>query len=58
MTARVLSAIRRHHPLAAARIAYVEQDGDRWAAFDDDDRRVAWGRIAWLGLRVVLHGVA
>ena len=58
MTARIRALLRRDWALAAARIAYVEQDGDRWAAFDVDDRRVAWGAVRWLGLRVVLHGVA
>jgi hypothetical protein len=55
MTARIRALLRHDYPLAAARIAYVEQDGDRWAAFDVDDRRVAWGTTK--GRAVVLHGV-
>jgi hypothetical protein len=55
VTARIRALLRRDWALAAARVAYVEQDGDRWAAFDVDDRRVAWGTTK--GRAVVLHGV-
>lgn len=55
MTARIRRLLRLGYPMASARVAYVETDGDRWAAFDVDDRLVAWGAL--LGDAVVLHGV-
>jgi len=58
MTARITAAIRKHHPLTAARVAYVEQDGDRWTAYDDEDRAVARGAVRWLSLVIVVEWVA
>jgi len=48
LTARITAAIRRHHPIAAARVYAVEvYGGERWVAFDVDDRIVATGSLRW-----------
>lgn len=56
MTARIRSILRRDYPMTAARVHEVETGGNRWAAYDIDNRLIAWGSI--IGDVVVLYGVA
>jgi hypothetical protein len=42
---RIIRAIAVHHAPAAVRIHDVQHYGDRWVAFDRDDRVVATGSL-------------